>query len=152
MFKLYHNYSTFSNKTPTRNMKKWLFQVVCACHPWWRSLFYRVFKSKRYKLNCYCAGYLDPTELRLVTFFYWQSDICEYIFDTEQHWVWISLFSRIAEIKKTKNLLKIHWNLFLKSLALAQSRKSKSKCEDLGQSISLNLVYPQTHHPHHTNF
>ena len=26
-------------------------------------LLYRVFKSKRYKLNCYCAGYLDPTEL-----------------------------------------------------------------------------------------
>ena len=32
--------------------------------------YYRVFKSKRYKLNYYCAGYLDPTELRLVTFFY----------------------------------------------------------------------------------
>ena len=70
---------------------------------------YRVFKSKRYKLNCCCAGYLDPTELRLVTSFYWQSDIYEYIFDTEQHWVWISLFSCITEIKNAKKFLKIHF-------------------------------------------
>ena len=38
----------------------------------------------------------------------------------------------------------------LKSLALAQSPKSKSKGEALGQSISLNLVYTHTTHttPH----
>ena len=36
----------------------------------------------------------------------------------------------------------------LKSLALAQSPKSKSKGEALGQSILLNLVYTHTHtHP-----
>ena len=45
----------------------------------------------------------------------------------------------------------------LKSLAQAQSPKSKSKGEALGQSISLNLVYPpppppHTHPPPTTNF
>ena len=84
---------------------KWTYSYLWII----RQILYRVFKSKRYKLNSYCAGYLDPTDLRLVTFFYWQSDICEYIFDTEQQWVWILLFSCIAEIKKAKKFLKIHW-------------------------------------------
>ena len=48
---------------------------------------------------------------------------------------------------------KVFYDL-LKSLALAQSPKSKSKGEALGQGISLHLVYPPhtTHTPPHTNF